>query len=235
MGQMFFPDEDQYGNVTHTKRWERVLLSIICTMLIGGGVYWLLDKYDVFSSNKNTMYVIAEGLNLREDKGTRSDIITFADYGEHVKVLSRDETIWANVKYNDNEGYMSLKGLAPKEDFNRLDAIWGDDNIRGEVYDLRDRASLLSFARKSSITNYFKLYSVENGNRNYWSYSLGGTHIFAFILCNMNTNERCAAIYSYKDGKPVCELGKMSITHNQGIDVVILTDEGYKIMFGQNQ
>lgn len=233
MGQMFFPDEDQYGNKTHTFKWGHALIVFISILLLGGGGYWLSEKYDLFSNSSDTMYVIAEGLNLRSGKGTNSEIITFADYGERVKVIKRGETIWAKVKYEDNEGYMSLKGLAPKDEFNRLDALWGDDKIRGEVYDLRDRASLLDYSIKKKLSSEFKLYTVERAYRNYWSRSLNKKHVFAFILDNRNTGERCAAIYSYTDGEPVCELSDISMQKEQGIDEVILNDGGYEIKFWQ--
>lgn len=233
MGQMFFPDEDQYGNKTHTFKWGRTLVAVIGILLLGGGGYWLSEKYDLFSNSSDTMYVIAEGLNLRSGKGTNSDIITFAEYGERVKVLKRGETIWAKVKYEDNDGYMSLKGLASKEDFNRLDAMWGDDKIRGEVYDLRDRASLLDYSIKKELCSGFKLYSIEGTYRNYWSRSLNKKHVFAFILDNRNTGERCAAIYSYTDGEPVCESSDISIKKEQGVDEVFLNDGGYEIKFWQ--
>lgn len=233
MGQMFFPDEDQYGNKTHTFKWGRTLVVVIGILLLGGGGYWLSEKYDLFSNSSDTMYVIAEGLNLRSGKGTNSDIITFAEYGERVKLLKRGETIWAKVRYEDNEGYMSLKGLASKEDFNRLDALWGDDKIRGDVYDLRDRASLLDYSIKKKLSSDFKLYTIEGTCRNYWSRSLNKKHVFAFILDNRNTGERCAAIYSYTDGEPVCELSDISIQKEQGVDEVFFNDGGYEIKFWQ--
>lgn len=233
MGQMFFPDEDQYGNKTHTFKWGRTLVAVIGILLLGGGGYWLSEKYDLFSNSSDTMYVIAEGLNLRSGKGTNSDIITFAEYGERVKLLKRGETIWAKVRYEDNEGYMSLKGLASKEDFNRLDALWGDDKIRGDVYDLRDRASLLDYSIKKKLSSDFKLYTIEGTCRNYWSRSLNKKHVFAFILDKRNTGERCAAIYSYTDGEPVCELSDISIQKEQGVDEVFLDDGRYEIKFWQ--
>ena len=212
-----------------------VSLSLVGLLfiLIFVGVPYLknVDWDKMFSGNSQPMCVMAEGLYLREKRGTESNTIMSACYGEIVEVIEKDETIWVRAKYKGKEGFMSIKGLLNQEDFNHLDSLWGNRETRDIITDLRDRMSLVLFINNTQNKNYHFYHSDSNGKL-FWSGRLEGKHVFAFILYDVSEGKKIAAMYSYINGVPVCESTDKDLAIESYIKKVTYSEGVYQIEYG---
>ncbi len=179
----------------------------------------------------SSMYVMAEHLNFRQSPGTQGRILEAASYGEEVTILNKNETIWARVSYNGQEGYMSLNGLLTAEEFQKLEKTWGDEQVRRDVYTLNDRKALVSFASEFSPSDEYKLYYKSRRQQFYWSGKLSGRHVFAFVLVDQANNQGCAAVYSFTNDTPMCEKREMNISRPRCIRNVNYRQGNYYINY----
>ena len=212
MGQMLFPGEGSGSGGSYG--CTIVCVLSIAAILYFGGWNWISS---LFTDNSYPMCVMAEELNLRESGSMNGKIVTTKKYGEIVNVIDKDGTIWAKVKTDKETGYMSLRGLLSKEDFNRLNMAWGDSESRETVYELRWRKALVAFVSENLTNEDFHLFEAKG--KNFWSHkTLGGHGCCAFILENRGTNERYAAIYSFDENyNPRCEQKEFGVNKNMTI------------------
>jgi uncharacterized protein YgiM (DUF1202 family) len=190
-----------------------------------------IDSMIETESETRSMYVMAEHLNFRQSPGTQGKIQAAATYGEEVTILNVDESIWARVSYNGQEGYMSLNGLLTAEGFQKLEAVWGDEQIRKNVYALNDRKALVAFASELEPSDSYKLYYKARRQQFYWSGKLSGKHIFAFVLVDQAKHQSCAAVYSFTDDNPVCEKQEMKLSTPRCIRNVSYRQGNYYIHY----
>ena len=214
---------------------KKIIWGIIAAVGVLAGLYFIgrnkIEGISIAEQEVGSMYVMAEHLNLRQAPGTGSKILTAASYGEEVTILNIEETIWARVSYSGQEGYMSLNGLLTAEDFQKLEAVWGDEQIRNDVYQLNDRKALVAFASELAPSDSYKLYYKARRQQYYWSGKLSGKHIFAFLLVNQANNQGCAAVFSITDDTPVCEKQEMNISRPRCIRNVSYRQGTYSIHY----
>lgn len=169
--------------------------------------FWYKDyKRDKDASRT---YLYTAGAALHSTTEPDDNVIDSIPYGAELITYSDcdgTDGAWAHVKVNGKTGYVRNSFITTGYNFSKLDSVWGNDESRNIVADVRYRNALISniisngfitgtkgwqlFAQpEGTVPNSVVFTKLKNGYDEYPS--------FAFILSNSTTGKRYLAIYSF--------------------------------------
>ena len=218
-----------------------IVIIAIVGYLLWGGFGSIADFFGSSKDKENvvSMYSLVESLNMREGTTTSSRIIGNIGYGEHVYMDSQSQSDWARIRYSNQNGYVARSFLGTPEELDNLQGIWGGENTRQAVPDIRHRRALIQFVKESKTTGEFqteggyKLFASGNNADNVWrSKTLGGNGVFAFIV-ETQGGGRKAVICTYNEQDvPYVHFTTNAVLDNQYIKKVTYRNGTYNISFG---
>lgn len=165
--------------------------------------------YVPYTIDKNApRYYTFTNLNLRAS--TIGDVeynrIATLPYGSELITYSID-TEWANVKANNNKGFVASNLILPSEDFHLLNSAWGNSDAKECVFTAKCRLALLDYYKRCNLQGgiewqiYTKGKDMKPNNVFFPRISNKNSKFtdFAFIIKNNQTKKRMLALYSFND------------------------------------
>ena len=210
----------------------------IIAILIGAYYIW----YKPYAIDRDApRYYTFTNLNLRssENSDSKDNIIEMLPYGTELITYSKDYS-WARVKTGKQEGYVSSDLILPKEDFNLLDGVWGNEDAKKCVGVARYRLAVL---------DYLKCKEYESGATGWQIFAkpLGGPlntvlyprlvpeneyEALLFILKNNRTQDRKMVLYRFEDRTETPNfLAEIALSKDVSIKQVSCRRSGYNTVW----
>lgn len=205
------------------------VFTILVLLILGGSVGGYFYYQNIYLPEKidreaPRYYTFSNMTNMRSSKMTGVDynILTSIPYGSELITYSYDSE-WADVKIDNQKGYISSNLLLNKSDFYRLNSIWGDTESKECILTTKCRRALLDyFKNKSYIGNLpdilltETLPNFEKTNENQWqvfgrnakpnsvfypriSNKYSKFTDFAVLIKNISTGKRKLLLFSFDE------------------------------------
>lgn len=208
--------------------WLIFISALVLILSVGGYVvYSQFYKPYVIDRDAPRYYTYANSTFLRSSQmtGVEHNILGRVPYGAELIVYG-NEGEWARVKWNKEIGYISSEYILNKQDFYRLNSIWGDSNCKEVIGQAKCRLALLNYFKTNNLygnidaTIAKDVFNTAIPNENVWQVftkpkdskynsaffsKLGDSNKkhndFAVLISNKETNSRKCLIFSFDDSE----------------------------------
>jgi len=217
------PSAPQNANVVYTaidsepperKKPSWLLLSVALVLLIVAGAlgsYFFYFKEKWIDEKAPRFFTTAKSTALRSSKvaGIDANFVTNVPFGGEL-ITYANLPDWSEVKYNGQKGFISSKYIMSKPDFELLNNILADAVSKDAIESNKCRLALLDYVKRietdSAARMNWKIFTKpKNTKPNSFFYPNRIVNPnsrftdFAFVLTNVVTNQRSAALYSFSD------------------------------------
>lgn len=131
-----------------------ILVSGLLLVLIVGGYILYSQFYKPYAIDRDAprYYTYANSTFLRSSQvtGVEYNVLNRVPYGAELIVYENGGQ-WAKVKWNKETGYIASEYVLNKQDFIRLNSIWGDSNSKEVVGLAKYRLALLNYFKANNL------------------------------------------------------------------------------------
>ena len=148
--------------------WALIAFAVLLIATIPAYLFW----YKPYAINRDApRYYTFTNLNLRSSQSVdnKDNIIKMLPYGTELITYGKGYN-WARVKADGVEGHVAASLILTKEDFNRLDNVWGNEYAKERVG---------AACYRLAVIDYLKRNDYPSGSK--------GWQIFAYPKGKINT------------------------------------------------
>ncbi len=216
-------------------------------LILGGGAWGAYNFwYKDYKKDKDALktYVYATNLFLRSSMVAEVDtnLIDKVPYGSEIITYSNDGQ-WAYVKAKGKKGYVASDYLMTSEDFQLLDAIWGDEASKELVSTSKYRLAMLDYVKSHNMqtgVNGWQLFADPKDVKcNPVLHPLiydgcGKPQKFAFILTDNKEGKKKLALYAFNDNDTPVFRHEEDAPADKGVQWVryVKRSKTYKVAYG---
>lgn len=221
------------------KNKKYLIVTSILLVVLAATLWDFFSKYN----RKNILYTYTTNLALHSSKEANSENEYLGDipYGTALTVYS-NENGCAYVEINGEKGYVSSNYLLNAYDFQLLNGIWGNEEVKELISTAKCRLAVLDFLKSNNMQTGSSGWQIFAQSKEIKPNSVlllnlnDGYDAFAelaFIITNNETSQRKLALYAFsKDETPIFRYSEDAPT--QG-DIKSITynkwNEKYKVNY----
>ncbi|MDH6307407.1 hypothetical protein M2451_000556 [Dysgonomonas sp. PFB1-18] len=147
------PQEEKQEEYKKPFPWLIFVSGLLLVLSLGGYlVYSQFYKPYAIDRDAPRYYTYANSTFLRSSQvvGVEYNILGRVPYGAEL-IIYEKEGQWAKAKWNKEVGYIASEYILSKQDFFRLNSIWGDNNCKDVIGQAKCRLALLNYFKSKKL------------------------------------------------------------------------------------